>query len=316
MDENTQKISGQVNSEQMARDVIREQIQAQEKELKETEPKQEKRGASTLSYLDFDFEPVEHLIDTEDFIEFLNEVLRMRKHQNRKYTITQMGEEMGVDQSTMSRILLRKRPVSIKNFERMVSVFDLSQHRIDLFRKSILRTSYFKESFVPISVEEFEKVSDWYHLAILSMVDLKSFRSDVNYISHELQIDRNLVINAIDNLVSARLLQITEEGKFVTLGNEEYFSKSDKGLRLIEKRTRQIFDHSMDKLLESKNNGETLVRYMVIPVSSSDVEKYKSMIKDTFTKIYEHSSKSSNSSKDQVYGMTTQLFPFTEVKDS
>ena len=154
---------------------------------------------------------------TPDFRIYLQGLLVARCKRNPAYSIRSFARAIGTDHSTLSQFLRGKRRISGKLMRTWATQVGLGPVETEDFihtnlsgasKGGALQSPPMRE----LSLDAFRLIADWYHYAILELVDTRDFRADARWIARSLGISVAEAHEAIERLMRLELLQTREDG--------------------------------------------------------------------------------------------------------
>lgn len=147
--------------------------------------------------------------NTSDPIKLLRETLDERCKSNPQYSIRAFARSSGISHTVLSLVLAGKRRLSKKATERLADYLNLDPVR----RKTLLnRYSSIDETFETLPLDSFELISDWYHYAILSALELPDSKLEAKWMSKQIGIKPLQTKLAIDRLQRLGLVEKNSDG--------------------------------------------------------------------------------------------------------
>lgn len=144
---------------------------------------------------------------------------------NPQYSLRAYAKKLGLSSAALSEIMNGRRRVSGKIAERIASALMLDPKRTDRLRSAAQTIKQQKRTArreqqptnslrptIELSMDHFHTISDWYHYAILSLVQTKGFREDPQWIAKRLNITKNQAAQALERLERLGMLQRDELG--------------------------------------------------------------------------------------------------------
>jgi uncharacterized protein (TIGR02147 family) len=131
-----------------------------------------------------------HLLQTE---------LSRRCERNPKYSLRAFAKALGMSHATLSQVISGKRPVSRKSVRKISECLALGPERRAL--------GVAPSEFEQIGVDTFSIISDWYHYAILSLLETPSSSIDPRWIARRLGISLAEAAGAVDRLKRLELIE-------------------------------------------------------------------------------------------------------------
>ena len=231
------------------------------------------------------------------------------------YSLRAFARSLNLSPGLLSDILARKRPLTLKTGLRIATRLDCSLelrnefiHRV---QKSRIDTTAVgsgidrQQSYVPISEDSFDLISEWYHNAILSLMLTSSFKSDPQWIAARLGISTIQARDAIARLIRVGLA--IERGGLLT-GSSNTTTTTDVPSEAIRKSHRQ----HMKLAIESLDEVDVSERDVTSISMSTDARKI-AVAKEMIKKFRRELAAELESGKcDEVYCLNIQLFPLTK----
>lgn len=148
---------------------------------------------------------------TADPVKLLRMTLDERCKANPQYSIRAFARSSGISHTVLSLVLAGKRPLSKKATEKLADYLNLDPNK----RKALMqRHSHIDDSYETLSLDSFELISDWYHYAILSALELPESKLDAKWMSKQLGITMLQAKLAIDRLKRLNLVEQLEGGSW------------------------------------------------------------------------------------------------------
>lgn len=138
---------------------------------------------------------------------------RLLQHcrKNPRYSLRAFARSLGVEVSALSKILRGKRSVSRSMFRRLKEHLALKPTELVSIREDR------GDDFTPVSHEDFSTIAQWYHYAILEMIQLKKFRHEPQWMAHSLGITVPEVSEALERLHQLGYIKQSPSGRWKLL---------------------------------------------------------------------------------------------------
>lgn len=214
--------------------------------------------------------------------EVLSHELSRRKLRNKSYSLRAFARDLEMSVSHLSEVInggeglseaavdgvaqriTRKtherkylKDLVLAEFSRSLKVRELAQKRVEEMRKF--------ERAQRVRDDQFRVVSDWYHGAILELIQLESFRDDPAWIAKQVGISRTLVSGALLRLESVGLIKRGVSGQWVT-DPEIVLALSDVPSTAVRKFHRQVLALHADSLHgDSMDDREFISTFLALP---------------------------------------------------
>lgn len=182
----------------------------------------------------------------------------------------------------------------------------LSEEETDLFLKAVSSQKARKtknKSIVRLSVDEFNRISDWYHFAILALVDTIDFQSNREWVAERLNLPLDLAEEALVNLTNLGLLA-HEEGKY-SLKHVELETETDIPCESL----RDSHKQSLKRIIQEIDVVPPEMRDVQSVTFAGDPRRLK-LAKSLIYKMTQRIvSYLETGKRSEVYELNTQLFP-------
>lgn len=176
-----------------------------------------------------------------DHRDYLRSEFGRRTARNSRYSLRAFARDLKLSPSTLSEILKgkygleRKRALDVAealsldaaNCEHFADLFEAKFHKNESNRRAAkLRIEQRQsENKSTISLDAFQVISEWYHLAILELVGIAGAPRDEKGIARRLALPKVLVEEAVARLLRLGLLEKTSTGfrateEFLSSGNQ------------------------------------------------------------------------------------------------
>jgi uncharacterized protein (TIGR02147 family) len=160
----------------------------------------------------------------------LDEYLR-RKKNNPRYSLRAFARHMAIPSGPLSEILAKKRPLTSKQGDRLADRLGYSSDDRKAFLdqiekerpvagalKSLIAPRNIPDPYQQIQEDRFSLIADWYHFALLALLETTGCRNDPKWMARRLGIPVTQVRSALERLERLELLQ-RREGRYFPGGN-------------------------------------------------------------------------------------------------
>jgi uncharacterized protein (TIGR02147 family) len=251
-----------------------------------------------------------------DFSVFLGKELERRRKNNPQYSLRAFAKTLGLHNARLSRMLRDERPTSPEFISEIGERLGLEPETIEAFRsiaearKSIQvigKQANKTRKFIPLAQDVFEAIEDWRHFAILSLMKLKGFQSDVQWVAAALEIQPAEAQAYVDRLQRVGLLEIRTDGSWS--GTNESMAPVDnvfqtsEALRRVQKRFLHLALEAIDAVpIESRDHSSILMATHSSRIAAA--KKIISKFRHELCAFLEDCDE-----KDSVYTLSAALFP-------
>jgi uncharacterized protein (TIGR02147 family) len=254
------------------------------------------------------------IFEYESIPGFLEAELRRRIQTNPNYSLRAFAQSLKLSPGALSDILKGHRGLGLKVTPRVAQALGLNKteakHLVFLAQKGKLngvQSAIENSKLAPkeerlLSEEVFALVSEWYHFAILNLIDCKGFQWKATWIATRLGISRAQAKMAMDLLL--RLNIVTRKNMKYLANDSHITSETDIPSHAIRKYHRQILEKAIYSL-DSQELGERDISGVGFAFDTSKIQDLKKDIADFQDKIL---AKYSHGKKTEVYFLETALF--------
>ena len=265
----------------------------------------------------------EQISPTDDYRDLLKSEFNQRQTKNKNYSLRSFARDLNLDPGNLSKLLAHKKNLSLNKAMLIAKkLFDnpsKSQafyHSVELSFTDNTETikklekkiqSLMLEDFETdhnINLDEFETISEWYHLPILESLDPHFYLLGITDIAKYFDITPIEAHQAIKRL--ERLGFVEEKNKryrriksIVTSTNIPSFAIRHYHLQMIEKSKKALL---IQPLKFRHNSGLT------IKIQKNKLNEFKKAIHEFEDKIIQMSQAFGDGSESEVYQFNTQLF--------
>lgn len=272
------------------------------------------------------------IYDFDDPIEFVNRQFSLKKEVNPRFSLRAYAKMLGYENpSLLSSVLKGERKLSTELAEKIghqLALGALEQKYFQLlilykYAKNEAEKMMYTElleatkpetihSQFSISIDSFRFIDDWYHAAILEMVELKNFKYNFDWMAKKLGrgLSPELVEAALSRLIRLGLLEDHKktlkrrEGKFVLDKNIPSDAIKKHHDQFIQFARQAIFDQPIH---------ERDIRSSTITLKKKNYKKAQDILKKAHAELIELSCKDDG---EEVYQICTQLFKLTTNNES
>ena len=274
----------------------------------------------------YDNTPFMLIYDYTNPLSFMADYIESRKTLKPGFSIRKWAKEMNLNGHALLVMLLKgKRSLRIKHLdflgdglrlssnERMYFQTLIQYHNAqDLKEKRLyehfLSELHPKENFSVKELDEFKVISDWYHMSILALTNLKDFEMSTENITSRLQgkVSAQQVDEAIERLIQMGLLERLSRSQY----RATYYRVStaddvvNLGAREYNKQVMDLAKEAIDQYEPEEREFQSFV----MAVAKDKVPLAKEMIREFRQKL----SKAGSGQGDEVYQTNIQFFQLTK----
>ncbi|HEY8269771.1 MAG TPA: TIGR02147 family protein [Pseudobdellovibrionaceae bacterium] len=267
-----------------------------------------------------------------DAVDFLNYEFESKRIKNSRFSLRAWARQLGYENpSFLSHILKKDRSLKIDVAEKFTANLKLTGDAKKYFELLVLlknsKTVDEKKIYLDIleslrprsekapqslHLDAFRVISDWYHTAILELVELSDFKNDLEWIRARLgnEVSGQNISKAIQRLLKLELLEETSRGKLGRVKDNpvllENFIPSD-AIRHFHK---QMIEKAKSAI-EEQDIKERDIRGSMISVRTKDFSKIQEVIRKAHAEIIKYSCAGNG---EELYQFNTQFFRITRKK--
>lgn len=255
-----------------------------------------------------------------DPIDWLRAEYQTRRRSNSAYSLRAFARFLKVSSGSLSEILSRKRAISSKQAQKIAGQLALTPDETEIFLRVCGSTrnvgtkthgtgkSLAAAKFRELERDEFALVSEWYHFAILSLMETKTFRSDPAWIARRLAISSTEVRSALERLDRLKYIKLTEAGYVLATG--PLTTTTDVPSAALRRLHKQSLTHVIDSM-DAVDVRDRDVTSMTIAVNKEKFAIAKELIRNFRRNLSDFLE---TGERDEVYHLNIQLMPVSGVK--
>ncbi|MDA9951439.1 TIGR02147 family protein [Oligoflexaceae bacterium] len=258
------------------------------------------------------------------FRTFLKDEICKRQQMQSTYSMRKFAKDIGVSPSLLSEVLNRKHCFSVKSAESISNKLGLKGVEKNLFF-NLVKSENSRNKFIrddaKVRVKEiqvnhaqkmiendvFHLIADWYHLAVMSLLETKDFKSDVGWIAKRLKISIIQAENALNRLV--RFKMISFRSGIYSINHSSTSTSDDIPSEAIRKFQSQVLKKAQLSLYHHDVSSREIAT-MVMSVRKDKLEEAKKELK-SFRRRFCRKFDCSDRSADDVYAFHTSFFNLT-----
>ena len=251
-----------------------------------------------------------------DIPSVLRERLRAAMRRNPRFSLRSFAGKLGINHSTLSQVLRRKRRLSPQALEKVGKRLGLSDETIRAYAASSRRKSNANKHPVEIrkvhlDLDTYQLVSAWHHYAILELTHLRGFRTDSRWIARTLGIEVADVNIALQRLLRLGLLEMATRDRWVDKsGDAEFHSAvlTDQAGNLIRQEILELETNAVKRI----PSQHRVHRQMILAVDSKTLPQLQAQADEFMHDL--RSLMPASDAKDDVYQVAISIFPVTTLK--
>lgn len=269
----------------------------------------------------------------QDPVEYLNFEFKSKCMNNNRFSLRAWARQLGYENpSFLSHILKRERTLKIETAEKFIRNLKLTGDEKKYFEmlvfqhncKSIDEKNIYidiLESLRPtgetipqsLSIEAFRVITDWYHTAILELIELSDFRYDIEWIKNRLgkEVSSQNIKKAIQRLLKLELIIEVSPDKLSKVRDNPVLIESYIPSEAIRHFHKQMIEKAK-AAIDYQPFEQRDVRGSMISIRLSDYEKIQKIIRKAHREIVKYSCEGSG---EELYQFNTQFFKITNPSE-
>jgi uncharacterized protein (TIGR02147 family) len=265
------------------------------------------------------------MFEQGDYVSILRSRLEDRCRANPRYSLRAFARDLGLAPSRVSEILNRKQGLSEPSARIISQKLGFSIREADYFASLVLasdarsrkhrqrameelRNFTNAQPVHTLDMEAFQVISDWYHFAILELVQMPKCRHEAVWIARKLGISRFEAESAIQRLLKLELLRV-ENGQFIPTHNEVTTSNGVPS-EAIRRFSRQILSKASESI-DLQTVDERDLSTLTVGIDPALMPKFKEMIRKfrrEFNALAVESAAKQKTRPSEVYSLAVQFF--------
>ena len=262
--------------------------------------------------------------EVKSYRDILRNELEKRCNCNPHYSLRAFSRDLGLNPSRFSRILNNKEGLSKKyaqiiaknlsynetESEYFCNLVIASDARSKVDRKvaetKLLYSTAKQNKSATLELETFKVISNWYHIAILELVEIDGFKNCPKYISSKLEISEFEAKSAIDSPLKLNLLELDELGDLKRTATN-LFTPDGTPSESIRAFHKDIINKACIAL-QTQTIDERYYSNTMFAVSKPQLSEISKMIKNLQASVIEYLNRTNDEPKDELYNLSVQLF--------
>jgi uncharacterized protein (TIGR02147 family) len=251
----------------------------------------------------------------QDIPSILRERLRAAVRRNPRFSLRSFARRLGIDHSTLSQVLRRKRRLSARALETIGKRLGLGDEAIRAYAVSYKkrpRAGNRRENIqkIDLDLDTFQLLCAWHHHAILELIHIRDFKTDSRWIANALGIAVEDVTIALQRLLRLGLLEMAARDRWIDKSGDVEFqgALTDQACDLMNQ---EILDLTAEaiRVVPARHRVH---RQMVVAIDSRKLPVLQALADEFMQEL--RSLVSEWDAKDDVYHVAISLFPITTLK--
>jgi len=244
----------------------------------------------------------------------LRQELQTRKKRNANYSLRSFAKALEMSPAQLSQLMSGQRSLTLKMFQKIIEKLSISPTESERYLKQWSLGNTASAGFVSelqLSEDQFKLISDWYHLAILSLARVEGATTDPHWISDRLGISSIEARQAVERL---QRLAIIGPGPELLQISKNLNVSSELQSPAIQAYHRGVL-HSAIESLDLDQPSERDFSALTLAVHRKNLDRYRRLIESFQKELSDISEKDSKKTPPQeVYVFACQFFPLKKRK--
>ena len=247
------------------------------------------------------------------FVGMIRQVIIEKQFRNPLFSLRAFARQLHLSPSSISEILRGKRRVSKKSAARILDGLhvnpDQAANWLSNFPEKHTRKRFpaAESKYEQLDMDQYQAIAEWYHFALLSLLDTSDFRSSPRWIARRLRITEVQARKAIERLVRLRLIK--KKGRILSTTGQKFITSdniSNLSLKKAHSRNLELADNSLQKD-EVDVRDFTAITMAIDPKKLREAKRLIRKFRERISYCLERGE------KREVYKMCVQLFPLTSL---
>jgi uncharacterized protein (TIGR02147 family) len=252
----------------------------------------------------------------QDIPSILRERLRSAARRNPRFSLRSFAKQLGIDHSTLSQVLRRKRRLSPRDLQAVGQRLGLSKEAIEAYAQNAQGKSQRKKpadniASIHLDLDTFQLLSVWVHYAILELLQVQSFKTDSRWIASTLGIALEDVNIALQRLLRLGLLEMSARNRWIDKSGDAEFHTSALTETADNRLNVELHELAIDAIKRVARHHR-IHRQMVVAIDSKSLPRLQVLAGEFMNEL--RSLISESDAKDDVYQVEISLFPVTTLK--
>jgi len=260
-----------------------------------------------------------------DYLEWIKRAFSERCKHNPRYSLRAFARDLKLSPATLSYVMNGQKGLSMPVAQSVAASIGLNEKEAEIFcclveskhgRSKTARTIAqarlaqleYHPKVATLQLDVFQTIADWYHLAILQLVQVKKIDSDTKWMANQLGIQVFEVETAIERLKRLELL-LVDDGHY-RVSKEMVFAPDGVPSDAIRKFHRQVLEKAMQSISD-QTIDERYLNTTLLPVKLSDLPQAKEKIRKFHREFDAEFTPRAQDPGDHVYALAVQFFSLT-----
>lgn len=239
-------------------------------------------------------------------VDLLKEEFCRRRDKNPRYSMRAFAASLRIPSGRLSEIFSGKRNLSAKLSKKILLQMAASTESHRRFSEAIAGVPQTSD-YLLLEEDRFSVIADWYHFAILSLIETKNFSPNSHWIAKRLGISAVQSEMALERLLRLGLLERDSQSR-LRLAQAHTTTTSDIPSGALKASHRQTLEQAIE-CLETVDVEEREISSITMAIDVHKLPEAKKLVKDfrrRLAKLLEQGQRT------EVYNLNIQLVPVTK----
>ena len=248
-----------------------------------------------------------------DFRQYLLEELAKRCTKNPKYSLRAFAKTLYIHPATLSHYLRKKRDLPVSQQLDIAMKLGIDSHFIQALIYNYSKTKILTSqvlNFDSLSLDQFSMISDWYHFAILELIQIQNFKENPRWIAKVLGVSVNEIHAAVERLFRLGMIVKNKSGKWILNKTHNSTVSHNITTPALKKLQKQFLELALRSLEETPYELRDQSG-MTLSINVEDLPEVKNKIKKFRRELCEYLEK--KKVRNSVYQLSISFFPLVKT---
>ena len=242
--------------------------------------------------------------------QLLAEELERRCRSNPRYSMRAFAKALGLSPSALSMVMAGHRGLSTDLAKRLSHKLGLDPVSAGRFVNGFLRNKTSPTTitnFDTLSLDTFSVISEWYHFGLLSLIEVKDFKPDPQWMASRLGVSIAEVKAAVERLVRLGILD-TSKRRWKQIG-QPILVENTESTAATKRNQKQVLEMAIHSLENDPVEVRDLTSMTIainpewIPLAREEIKKFRIHLMELLE---------GKGDAREVYHLAVQIYPVTK----
>jgi hypothetical protein len=244
-----------------------------------------------------------------DFVEYLQNEFERRCLSNANYSLRAFARSLETDPAALMRIIKRQRKPGQRTIIKLCEHLHISPELEEKFLADPSEIKSTTTQFTSLHKKTYATIADWYHFAILELINLEEFIPEYHWIAQKLGINITTVQIAVERLVDIDLIRLNEDGSWSRTNQNLSFLPNGHTNRALKVGQIEVLKHATEAIhnIPLAHRDHTSLTFAIDSALLPKVREITTQYRHKINALARQSKK-----KDSVYELALAIFPWTK----